>query len=213
MIRKYYILIGFALSIALTLPARCPDRNLLWKRLLFFRDSAELSPTPSKQLEELLKYEDAIANCVYQYDSTHALLLQRIGVLYFGQGEYTEALQYTLAIDYYQYYKTAGKASAGPKQIIRSYFNLSRIYGILNRVSEKMAAMDSCVAIAVRTGSVEAYSLQALKQRVGYLFDIGDYQRGFVSANMGESIIKRYSMALIALSIDQFSYVESKRTS
>ena len=52
--------------------------------------------------------------------------------------------------------------------------------------------MDSCVAIAVRTGSVDVYALGALKERVEYLFDIGDYQRGFVSANMGESIIKTY---------------------
>ena len=31
-----------------------------------------------------------------------------------------------------------------------------------------------------------------LKDRVEYLFDIGDYRRGFVSANMGEAIIKKY---------------------
>jgi len=192
MIRKYYILIGFALSSVLTLAAQCPDRNSLWKRLLFLRDSAALAPPPSKQLEELLKYEDAIANCVYRFDSTHSLLLQRIGVLYFSQGEYTEALQYTSKSIAISTNKIAGNASAGPKLIIRSYSNLARIYGTLDRVPEKMDALDSCVAIAVRTGSVDAYSLQALLHRVEYLFEIGDYRRGFVSANMGEAIIKKY---------------------
>jgi len=192
MIRKYCILIGFALSIALTLAARCPDRNLLWKRLLFLRDSAELSPAPAKQLEELLKYDEAIANCVYRFDSTHSLLLQRIGVLYFSQGEYTQALQYTLESIATSTNKIAGKAGARPKEIIRSYFNLARIYGTLDRVPEKMIAMDSCLAIAVRTGSVDAYSLFALKDKVEYLFKIGDYHRAFGTAEMGESIIKRY---------------------
>ena len=192
MIRKYYILIGLALSSVLTLVAQCPDRNSLWKRLLFLRDSAELAPAPAKQLEELLKYEDAMANCVYRFDSTHSLLLQRLGVLYFSQGEYTEALQYTLQSITISTNKIAGKAGASPKVIIRSYSNLARIYGTLDRVPEKMDAIDSCVAIAVRTGSVEAYSLQALLHRVEYLFEIGDYRRGFVSANMGEAIIKKY---------------------
>src|SRR5688572_4166735 len=181
MIRKYYILIGLALSSVLALAAQCPDRNLLWKRLLFLRDSAELAPAPAKQLQELLKYEDAMANCVYRFDSTHSLLLQRMGVLYFSQGEYTEALQYTLRSIAISTNRIAGKASVSPKVIIRSYSNLARIYGTLDRVPEKMDAIDSCVAIAVRTGSVEAYSLQALLHRVEYLFEIGDYRRGFVS--------------------------------
>ena len=131
MIRKYFILIGFALSGALTLAAQCPDRNSLWKRLLFLRDSAQLAPAPAKQLEELLQYEDAIANCVYRFDSTHSLLLQRIGVLYFSQGEYTGALQYTLQSITISTNKIAGKAGASPKVIIRSYSNLARIYGTL----------------------------------------------------------------------------------
>jgi len=200
--KKIYILIVFILLPALTLTAQCPERYLLWKRIIFFRDSATFSPPPTRQLEELLKYEQSITNCPYRFDTTHSLLMQRIGALYLGLGEYTEALHYTLQSIAISSNNPSTKANSGSKAIIRSYFTLGRLYGILNRIPEKMAAMDSCVAISVRTGLVDVYSLYCLKDRVEYLFDIGDYRRGFVSANMGEAIIKKYVRG-----IDSIEYI------
>ena len=85
-----------------------------------------------------------------------------------------------------------GKSAVSIKGLIRAYYNLSFIYSRLNRAAEKISAIDSCVAIALRTGFVDVYSLYSLKEKVEYLFDVGDYQRAFNAAEVGESVIKQY---------------------
>ena len=135
--KKIYILIVFTLLLSLLLTAQCPERNLLWKRITFFRDSAAFSPPPARQLEELLKYERSITDCAYRFDTTHALLLQRIGALYLGLEDYAEALQYTLQSIAISDNNPSTKINGGSKVIIRSYFTLARIYGILNRARKR----------------------------------------------------------------------------
>jgi tetratricopeptide (TPR) repeat protein len=166
---------------------QCPPKDSLWKRLIFLRDSSDISS--AEQIKELQKYELSLDNCPYRNDSVHALLLQRIGVLHFYQADYINALAYIRkSINLIASNSTNRNVSI--RQIVRNYYNLAAIYNALNRVSEKISAVDSCVAIAIRINSVDKYPLYALKEKVEYLFDIGDYQRAFGSAEMGESIIK-----------------------
>ena len=188
MLNKIFILGGFGFFLTIAISGQCPNRDSLEKRLLFLR-SSQISP--DEQLKELLHYESMIRTCPYRNDSIHALLLQRIGVMFFKQSEYTKALQYTrqsIVIN-----SPGSDASAtSKKDLVRSYYNLASIYDELNRPAERINALDSCVAMAMKTNSVDIYSLYSLKQKVEYLFDLGDYQRAFASAEMGESMIKQY---------------------
>ena len=185
MLKKDLILSSWVLLLAISVGAQCADRDSLWNRLIFLRNSKISS---SEQLKELLGYEVTIKNCPYKNDSTHALLLQRIGVMYSDQSDYVKALQYLR-----RSINTSPNGKTSPKELIRSYYNLYRIYSELGRTNEKINVIDSCVAIALKTGLVDAYSLYPLREKIEHLFDVGDYQRAFTSAELGESIIQKYS--------------------
>ena len=132
--------------------AYCPDKDSLWKKLVFLRDSSTLSP--AMQLRELLTYDAEIKNCSYQNDSTHAFLLQRIGVAYFMLGDYLKAVEYekksTQIINIH-----AGSTFINATHNIRNYYSLYLSYDALNKISEKMESLDSVVAISMRLKSVD----------------------------------------------------------
>ena len=89
---RLFILVCYFLYAGVSL-GQCPQRDSLWKRLIYLRDSAfHLSPT--EKLKELLTYEARIKVCNYQNDSTHALLMQRIGGMYFYQADFFNAAIY-----------------------------------------------------------------------------------------------------------------------
>ena len=183
------ILVCLYALVGMVVCGQCPDRDLLWKRLIFLRDSSHISP--EAQLKELLDYEGQVQNCSYKNDSVHAFLLQRIGVMYYATSDYLNALPY---IKHAIKINTPGpgKTSVSIRGLIRAYYNLSSVYSKLNRAAEKISAIDSCVTIALRTGFVDVYSLYSLKEKIEYLFDVGDYQRAFSAAELGESVIKQY---------------------
>jgi tetratricopeptide (TPR) repeat protein len=188
MLKKILLLGSFGSFSAMAVFGQCPNRDSLEKRLILLRNS---QIAPSEQLKELLVYDSLIKRCPYRSDSIHALLVQRIGVMFFKQGDYAKALRYTqqsVSINS----PGSGVPATSTKDLIRSYYNLSAIYAELNRPTERINAIDSCVAIALRTRSVDVYSLFSLKQKVEYLFDVGDYQRAFTSAEMGELLTKQY---------------------
>src|SRR4030095_701466 len=188
MLKKILILGSFGSFLVTSIVGQCPNKDSLEKRLVFLRGS---QIPPKEQLKELLNYESLVRTCPYRNDSVHALLLQRIGVMFFKQADYTKALQYTQQSVSINSRRT-GESRISTKDLIRSYYNLAGIYAELNRASERINAIDSCVTIALRTKSVDVYSLYPLIEKVEYLYDVGDYQRAFSSAEMGESLIKQY---------------------
>jgi hypothetical protein len=76
--RLIYITLFVTLSKALS--AQCPDRAFLYHRIVWLRDSSRVST--DDQLRELSSYLKKINGCPYQNDSTHAMLIARIGWLY-----------------------------------------------------------------------------------------------------------------------------------
>jgi CHAT domain-containing protein len=186
--KKKEILLGFAVLLAMAALGQCPVRDSLWRRLVYLRDSAEINP--AEHLKELLGYDARMKNCSYQFDSTHVLLEQRIGVMYHYQAEYLKAEHYikkAISIN------TSGQRSSSLnlKHLIRLYFNLSVVCDSLNKRAEMMDAIDSCIAIAIRTKSVDEYSLFPLSKRIEYLLDVGDFQRGLSYIVIGETIIQQ----------------------
>lgn len=169
---------------------QCPDREILWKKLVMLRDSRFLSV--DDELKQLRKYEVAIQKCAYKNDSTHSFLLQSIGNLFFENGDYVKAIEYTKrAIGILT--DNINKPSINPSHLIKDYYKLALIYDTLHKTAEKIRYYDSCFIVARRLNIVDLYSLYALRQKVWHLYDIGDYQLCIIYASNGENLSRRYN--------------------
>jgi len=169
---------------------QCPDKDSLWQKLVLFRTSSPLAP--ADELPILLDYARKLQDCPDKYDSTHALLLRRIGALYYKTGNYVNAVQYfKQSISVIS--SNAGKPSVNVKELIGAYWWLSVFYDSLNRVSDKMGALDSSAAIAMRLKAVDLACLSALYTRTEYFFEIGDYNRCIEYAVMCRKLAEQYS--------------------
>ena len=180
---KLYLLICFGLVWSVSLCAQCPEKSLLWKRLEFLRDSSV--STPADQLKELLPYEEIIITCPSPIDSVHSFLLQRIGAAYYKQGDYLKTIHYLLkAIDMISVNEV--RPAINVRHNIEYYFKLSKTYDAIDKIAEKMRALDSCIAVAIRTNSIDLFCLSAMYQKIEYLFYFGDFHSCIVYAKMCE---------------------------
>jgi CHAT domain-containing protein len=169
---------------------QCPDKGLLGKRLIFLRDSSTVSS--AEKLKELLRYEVNQKYCAYKFDSTHALLLQRIGACYFLEADFLKAAHYMQrAIDSIN--TNAHSPFVNIRHNIRNYYSLGWIFDSLNNVTGKLKSYDSCIAIAIRYNSSDIYLIRALLGRVEHSFDVGDYHRCINYATICEMYSKEYA--------------------
>jgi CHAT domain-containing protein len=188
--RYVFFLALFVLFSSIFSAGQCPDRDVLWKRLVFLRDASTLSP--AEKLNTLLSYESQMKDCPYKFDSTHALLLQRIGATYFAMADYLKATDYTKqAINIIN--SNAGKPSVNIKHNIKNYYNLGWFSDSLGNVSEKMAAFDSCIAVAMRLNSPDLYCVVSLTHKAEHLFDVGDYQSCINYSKLLERVSQQYA--------------------
>ncbi|MEP7107310.1 MAG: CHAT domain-containing tetratricopeptide repeat protein [Ferruginibacter sp.] len=183
----FFMLASMVTSI---LPGQCPDRGFLWHRIIFLRDT--LKNAPEEQLVELLGYEKKIDQCSYKKDSTHALLLQRIGWLYTTKHDYLNAIQYTqesIALVKQQ----PNNPRINPAMAIKSYYNLSLMYDILKLEAKKILAVDSSISQANYLNTWNSSVLGAITLKIEWLFSIGDYFSCITYATMGECIAFKIS--------------------
>lgn len=153
------------------------------------RDSSTVST--AAKLAEMLGFEERIAKCPYQNDSTHALLMQRIGAMYFYDADFLNASRYMQkAVDIVA--ANTAKPVINPSHNIKNYYNLAWIYDSLNNVTGRLKALDSCVALSLRLKSADIYCITALHARVEYFFSVGDYDRCINYATMCERISREY---------------------
>ena len=187
---KLFILALWSLASALSLSGQCIDKDSLWKRLIFLWHSPPNSP--AEQLKELLKYEADIKNCSYKYDSTHAFLLFRVGATCHRQADYIRAVQYARqSINLIM--ANVAKPSINLKHVIKYYYYLSVMYDSLYLVTEKIKALDSCIAVAARLKSEDLFCIDALYKRTEYFYDVGDYHRCFSYATNCEKLAMEYT--------------------
>ena len=178
----------FLLNMAL--PAQCPEQGTLFNRLLYIRDSSKLSA--KEKLAELHGYLSTMKNCPYRNDSTHLALLNLIGGIYFQQADFARAAEYRLqAISLINV--NARKPFVKLTSLPGIYYWLSVTYDSLNNFSDKMKALDSCSAIAMRLNYVDRSSLAAIYARLVYFFDIGDYNRCIDYAAKCQSLARQYA--------------------
>src|SRR4051812_20035463 len=95
---KRLFIITLLIKLSIALSAQCPDRAYLYHRIVWLRDSSQVNP--SDQLQELQGDLIKIRDCPYQNDSTHAMLIARIGWLFSTQKDFSQAITFTMrAID------------------------------------------------------------------------------------------------------------------
>ena len=203
---KIFILISFGLLSILLSSGICPDRDTLWKRLVFLRDSSRL--LPSEQLPELLLYEKD-SKCALWNDSTYEFLLRRIGSIYFLSYDYLKASLYLRrAIDIIKIQE--GSPFVNMKQLVTNYYWLSRCFDSLNMQKESLKALDSCSVIALKYKIIDKSSLWALYARVENSFNIGDYERCIHYAEICEMLSKEYAKTGgVQANIDGTKYASS----
>jgi len=186
---KVFILVFSGILSATALPGQCPGNDSLWNRIAFLGTT---TISPADKLRELLEWEKKIKQCSVPSDTTHALLLQKIGSLYFSEADYIQAIKYTQqSINI----TVARKEKSLPqsKLLIKKYYDLSRMYDSLHNVRKRLVALDSCAAIASRINAVDTYYLFAVYARAQYFFDIGDYNRCISYASFCEKLGYQYT--------------------
>jgi CHAT domain-containing protein len=172
----------------ISIQAQCLDRDSLWKRLCYFRDSPGIPS--NQQLSELLKYDSGANLCSYHYDSIRAFLQQRIGVAYFKLADYSRAesfLKSAIAV----IERGAGRSYINESHLVRDYYTLSVVYTTINQPFKKAKAEDSCIAVATRTHTIDAYVLMSLLERTESLYETGDFHRCIEYSNEGERITSK----------------------
>lgn len=184
--KKIIIPLIFFFYCSVLVQAQCISDDSLLKKISFLRDSTGLSVT--KQIEILSVYDSGIVTCVKNHDSVYTLLVNRIGNLFTSSADFSKGIAYyKKSINLIN--KNAGKnTSLNLKYVIPCYYWLSVFYDSLHRIKDKMDALDSCAAIAIRLKSIDLFCLWALYNRAEYSFDIGDYHRCIGYASLCESL-------------------------
>ena len=176
-----------SLVLKLSLSGQCPDRDNLWNRILYLRDSSTMGA--SEQLAELNGYLRKINNCPYRNDSTHVLLLQRTGWLYALQKDFAKAIGFTNdAID--MVHTHAGNPNINEAILIKCYNNLVILYDSTGQEKQKARVMDSCISSAVKLKTGYPYAMKYINEKIQYFFDRGDYYNCLNYTTIGEDIIR-----------------------
>jgi tetratricopeptide (TPR) repeat protein len=135
---------------------QCPDREFLLQRMAYLSATSKLSS--DEKLTELLGHLNNIKDCSYKNDSTHVTLLLKINSVYFQRGDYLSAVNYRRqAINIIT--ANAGKPSVNINILPGIYYWLSELYDSLENFTERMRALDSCAAIAIRIKSKQELNI------------------------------------------------------
>ncbi len=170
---------------------QCLDSKALRNRIIFLANSKTIPTTD--QLKELLNFETSQKSCSNKNDSSYTFLLNRIGSIYSGMGEYLKAVEYCRR-SIRMISENAASPSIKIKDIIDRYYWLSVYQELLNNVSAKMQAWDSCEYYANKLhAETEMSHIRVLFSKAEHYFDVGDYQNCIYYANRCRMLATRYS--------------------
>jgi CHAT domain-containing protein len=185
---KRLIYITLFITFSKALSAQCPDRALLYHRIVWLRDSSRVST--DEQLRELNLYLKYINDCPYQNDSTHAMLIARIGWLHSLQKDFSPAIDYTIqALDMIHLHKAS--PNINESHLIKYYNNLRIFYDSTAQERRMIEARDSCIEVAIRLKTGFNYAMQHMAWKVRWLFEKGDYYNSMNLASVAENICRK----------------------
>ena len=97
------------------------------------------------RLRELNSYLKKVNGCHYQNDSTHAMLIARIGWLYSQQKDFSHAIDFTnQAVD--MIHRHLSNPNINESHLIKYYNNLRIFYDSTSQEKRMIEAMDSCIS-------------------------------------------------------------------
>ena len=155
---KRLIYITLCISLSKAPSAQCPDRAFLFHQIVWLRDSSAVST--DDQLRELGIYLKKVNGCPNQNDSTHAMLIARIGWLYSLQKDFSLAIDFTnQAVDMIHHY--ISNPNINESHLVKYYYNLTILYDSTAQEKRVIEAMDSCIRVAIRLQTGFNYALPA----------------------------------------------------
>ncbi|HZK65306.1 MAG TPA: CHAT domain-containing protein [Puia sp.] len=182
---KHLLILAGCLMLKPAFCGQCPGRDYLWNRIVYLRDSSGIPA--GVQLGELMLYGREMQDCPYRNDSTHALLLSRIGWLFSLQKDFARAIEFTLnAIDIIQ--RHTRKPEINESHLIKYYNNLEILYDSTGQEKLKTAAMDSCISLSVKWNAGYPFSIKYINWKIQYLFEKGDYSNCLNYISLGEDM-------------------------
>ena len=173
--------------------AQCPERKKIWDRVIFLRDSTNVST--ESQLKELLSYLGELRKCPVPNDSTLVLLIQRTGKLYLNSGDYVKCIELSNESILYQ---NSNKIKIYGEDLIPiyAYNNLKICYGILNNYQQQNKAIDSLISLSIQLNNGYDYLIPALFIRASRKLEKADYFSCINDVDLGESILKKQGQQL-----------------
>ncbi len=181
------VMLCWSLGCAMPSFAQCPSSDSLHRQITRIWNSESL--TEKEKLQQLLPISERIKECPYLFDSTHALLLRRIGVLYSHLNDYSRAVEYTKqAIDIIR--RNSHKASINVADLSNCYYNLHLYFEATRQEVLKREAIDSCIAIDLRIGGDYTFSSYLFVDKVAYLLFKGEYILCIQYAGVAEDILQ-----------------------
>ncbi|MDI3319167.1 CHAT domain-containing protein [Pinibacter soli] len=192
---RFFVCIFLLLTISSSLSAQCPDKDVLFKRVLYVRDSVK--GYSEGCMKELLQYKTSINKCVYKEDTTHANLLLTLGLMYSRRGDFLNAVSSTkqsIAIGRLP----KNKSAFANEMLVLDYIYLIRYYDSLHLPIEMKYATDSCLSIVAKEEVQTPYVFRVLFNAADHAFDIGDYHGCLNYVRYGEVIQKSYNSPYLA---------------
>ena len=194
--QKTVSLLFLLLITIIRLPGQCLSGDSLVRMINNLTSSATHSKT--EKIKALSRYEDGIAHCSYNHDSTHAFLLRQIGNIYSTEGDFLKAIEYyQKSVDLIV--RNASKSSVNQKDLVISYYWLAAFNDSLHRINEEMKMFDSCYLIAIRLNTIDRHCLWALYSNARYSFTIGDYHRCIEYASLCETLAMDFQREVLRM--------------
>jgi CHAT domain-containing protein len=170
--------------------AQCMERDSLRNQLAYLRETSTLSDR--QKLTVLLDYLSGLKACTYRDDSIQCSLLSAIALLYQKESDHLKAINY-----YKQAIDLAGpksnNAAVPANNLVEYYCYMSDSYDSLNKTPERLACLDSGIAIGIRSPIMSRLCLWCIWAKVLYYFDVGDYRRCSEYASICEKFGKQYA--------------------
>ncbi len=190
MSKNSIILLFFLFSCGLPPQEKCAEIKPLLVELTKLRDSSSLAP--AKRIELLPEYETKLKECNGHFDSTHTLVLRRMGDIYDSASYFENGIElYQRSIALIEAH--INDPSTKPRDLVPAYYKVSLLNHSLNRTSEKMTALDSCAFIAMRLKYIDLHCLSALYQMTEHAFHIGDYNNCITYSSLCATLALEYA--------------------
>ena len=111
--------------------------------------------------------------------------------MYYKKADYQASIRYTLEA-LKLLHDLQIMMYLNPKQKFLCYWNLKIYYDSLNLISKKNEALDSCISIGLTSNITNILILHAIRSKISYLQDIGEYSRCLQYVTLGQNVAEKY---------------------